>query len=732
LTWPQKAWQAQIWHLLPGLALLVGPILLLGRGPDGFPYASASDLYSDFAVSHYPYALYLQQAIFSGRIPLWSEAILGGFPFAANPLSGMFYPPGWLALLLPLPAGLNGLAAVHVLLGGLGMYLLLRGEGLDRMPALLGGLAFELMPKLFAHFGAGHLTLVYAVAWTPWLLLAEIRQRRAGPWGWGRALLQPGLILGLILLADPRWGYYAAILWVAYGVSGVGGYPLRREPALSFIVRIVWQTGMAVLLAAPLLVPLLEFTRLSTRAEMVASDLAAFQFPLERIFNVLLPGLAGSHEFTVYIGVGIFILTCGSTLVASTRGKATFWLAAASAALAYAAFFPAGALEHLPIVNWLRVPSRSLFIFGMSMAASAAWGLQALGQPVLMGEIRRWGLWAFGVGGLAAGLAGVIQAATGRFEVGMASAGAAGLLMTAIVISRQKGRSIRLLQGLALAVCAAELLITDAGAFVMKPSRQVLAEGVQAGEYIAERIRADGGRAYSPSYSLPQQTAAVHRLELADGVDPLQLTSYSAFMEKADGVAANGYSVTLPPFANGDPAQDNQSATPDARLLGLLSVKYVAARFDLHSDGLSQEARFGETRIYRNLYALPRAWIQPGNLPLGEQSEPVRILERTPERVVLLTPAGTRRLDGACTPRRVVLADPVYPGWEVWVDGSRADLVAADGLLRSALVGMGEHEVRFEYRPISIPVGAALGCAGLLVWLGAANLQTRRREAVLE
>ena len=42
------------------------------------------------------------------------------------------------------------------------MYRLLRAEGLEHRPALLGALAFEAIPKLFAHYGAGHLTLLYA------------------------------------------------------------------------------------------------------------------------------------------------------------------------------------------------------------------------------------------------------------------------------------------------------------------------------------------------------------------------------------------------------------------------------------------------------------------------------------------------------------------------------------------------------------------------------------------
>ncbi len=73
---------------------------------------------------------------------------------------------------------------------------------------------------------------------------------------------------------------------------------------------------------------------------------------------------------------------------------------------------------------------------------------------------------------------------------------------------------------------------------------------------------------------------------LAEGIDPLQLSAYAAFMEKASGVPMEGYSVTLPPFASGRPEVDNRAYLPDARLLGLLNVRYVVSEFELVANDL--------------------------------------------------------------------------------------------------------------------------------------------------
>jgi hypothetical protein len=80
-----------------------------------------------------------------------------------------------LLLLLPcgsLPLAFNLLFNMHLAWSGYGMFQLLRADGLPVGSAFFGGFAFAGTPKLIAHLGAGHVSLVFAVAWTPWLLLA--------------------------------------------------------------------------------------------------------------------------------------------------------------------------------------------------------------------------------------------------------------------------------------------------------------------------------------------------------------------------------------------------------------------------------------------------------------------------------------------------------------------------------------------------------------------------------
>ena len=50
----------------------------------------------------------------------------------------------------------------------------------------------------------------------------------------------------------------------------------------------------------------------------------------------------------------------------------------------------------------------------------------------------------------------------------------------------------------------------------------------------------------------------------------------------------------------------------------------------------------------------------------------------------------------------VVLHDIYYPGWQVFVDGQRQDIVRTNLLFRGVEVGPGHHDVVFRFRPLSI------------------------------
>ncbi len=444
------SWIARFWPL--GL-----PLLLFLPGLAGFPYPGPEAQFSDISLAHYPYALYLRQSILEGRLPLWSPLFFSGMPFAANPLSGMWYPPGWLALLLPLPLGFNLLVMAHLLFGGIGLYRLLREEGLKYAPAVLGGLAFMAMPKVFAHYGAGHLTLLYALPWTPWLLLASRWRKTSTGTVSGtfssllREISQPRLfpaeagILALIFLADPRWSVYAGLTWWGYRLFGTASP--EPPPMLARLGGLLFQTGWAALLAAPLAFPLFELTRLSTRSLMQPQDALVFSLPWSRLLGIVIPDMGGFHEYMLYGGQALIGLCLLVSIWRVPRKKARFWLILAMLAILLSLgenLAPMRWLVGLPLVGLLRVPARALFVFGLALAVLAAYGLQGLIEGPGQAEKRRASLFLTGYAGFLAVFAVGVWGISGAPALNFTWAAVLGVIDRDLVRIRFAGQQKRL------------------------------------------------------------------------------------------------------------------------------------------------------------------------------------------------------------------------------------------------------------------------------------------------
>jgi len=156
-------------YILIIIFFLIGNISIL-LGIDNFIYLGGSE-FSDIPITHYPNLLFIQKSLINHQqIPLWSDLIFSGYPFSSNPLSGLWYFPGWMALLFPLPLGINISLLLHLLLGMFGMFFFLKQLNISDKSAVFGAIAFAFSSKTYAHIGAGHLSLIYAISWTPWFL----------------------------------------------------------------------------------------------------------------------------------------------------------------------------------------------------------------------------------------------------------------------------------------------------------------------------------------------------------------------------------------------------------------------------------------------------------------------------------------------------------------------------------------------------------------------------------
>ena len=246
---------------------------------------------------------------------------------------------------------------------------------------------------------------------------------------------------------------------------------------------------------------------------------------------------------------------------------------------------------------------------------------------------------------------------------------------------------------------------------------EVNSEGADAAAFISNQPGLF--RVYSPSYSIPQHTAAFFGLQLADGIDPMQLIAYSSFMEKASGVPLNGYSVSIPPYENGNPKTANDGYIPDAALLGMINVRFVVSEFPLFADGLNLVRQAGAGYIYENEKYLPRAWVQDVDKKSGEEIISLPEISLTPNDILV-------KAEG---PGLLVLSEISYPGWRAEVNGKPAEIETKDIFL-SVSLREEKNEVRFYYSPTLALTG--LGLSGITIILLIIISRISRRKQVNE
>ena len=488
----------------------------------------AHSSYSDLTITHWPAFAYTRDQLqATGQIPLWRTSILSGTPFAADPLSGLFYPPHWIAFVpvLSLSVAFNLLMLFHLTLAAATMYFLMRRWSIGWAAALIAAFAYAASPKIIAHMGVGHVTLVEAWAWLPLVIAGVVPSPRTGK---PNALLS-GAALAMCLLADARMAVYALVLAGLYVLITRARRNRRTWLALLGLLIVIGVVALA--LAAAAWLPALTLTDGTARAKLSPQEAGTLSLDAAYLIGLLIADRSGAAERTTYVGLVVVVLAVvGVKLMWHTRRRLMIWFIVVIAVGVIAALgtnTPLYTLLYqLPGSTLLRVPARAWFLVSFALAALAGFGVQGLIEWAGRAQ-RRSGLLATTIV-LFALLFGLLGAAASRSISFLAIAIFVPLTVLVIML-RVRGRlkPDRFVLAIA-ALLIIDLLAIDWALYRPIGVNEAFADGSEPAAWLTQQP--GSFRVYSPSYSIPQHVGQLFQLQLADGIDPLQLQRYVMFM----------------------------------------------------------------------------------------------------------------------------------------------------------------------------------------------------------
>lgn len=718
-------------------------------------HAELGDLITEF----YPWRAFTARAVQHRVLPLWNPYSFFGTPFQATPLNALFYPPTILYYLLPTTVAWTLSWLLRPLLAGLFATWFGRAIGMTRSGALLTGVGYAFSSFMVVWQGWPQAD---TALWLP-LVFVAVEKLREAP-SLKRALGLAAACSLTFLGGHPGIALYvviAAVLFALYRLLLPEAGPERSNRGR--VVLFAMAAGViTIALTAVQLLPMLEWVQHTYRSPeetrawaLDGSKLVGFFCrDVRRVQNYA--GLDVPEQAT-YAGIVTLVLAFFA-FTGKRRRMAVFFLLLTLIAVSIVfgwgpGFWFSSRVPGLRAFNNIRFIVVSCF----AIAVLAGLGLSSLQERLASGKRDPWWWisWA---------------AAGGVCRLGIAALSAASdpeRLKDAVWADRPSVSAVLLVASLIL--CSPPIVRRwrfAIGALLLLGAVDLLTFSYHRVPF------------YPPSHVFPappvfralrQHDPSLYRVLAVD-------SSFPSNAELPYGLfSATGYEFPLARphrildvFADGETAlvtTSKQLLRNRTRVLDMMNVKYLlGSRFARSAEVLSSDPgrfrtvfRMGGVSVVENLGVLPRAFLLPAEAAVVAASpedafqritapefDPTRqaVVEtggrtleipavRTgaaQERLVIRSGINTVRVD-ASIPRAslLVVNDAFYPGWRVYVDGRRRELLRANYAFRGVFVEAGEHTVEFRYLPASFVAGAAVSAGALLVIaLGASWTRLRR------
>jgi hypothetical protein len=343
----------------------------------------------DLTRYYYPTKQILREIVQGGEFPYWNRHFSAGQPLAANPEHEVFYPFTWLILLPSYFLGYRLHILVHIYIGLIGMYALLRSMELRIPAAFFGALVFGLGGIYLSYINL--LPILFCAAWLPltclfvrrFLLAPNLRDFAIGSLFLGMQFLvaepttvaQTGFLLGMYAMYR---GWYAAKDW---GYSWTHAIPemLTRVLFIGLISTCAFAIGAAQML------PALDHVSESARSRTFDWSLvSAWSLPWAKLAELiypnflgylsinqvmwywgggLYPGMGSPFLFNIYSGLLVTALAIGAFFVKPRGGRFVLILVVFSLLIALGGHTPfLKLLYEAGIATGIRYPEKFILV----------------------------------------------------------------------------------------------------------------------------------------------------------------------------------------------------------------------------------------------------------------------------------------------------------------------------------------------------------------------------------
>lgn len=639
-----------------GYCILVG--LVFGKAlipPEGMMIFG-----DDIHRAYYFFREFFNIWIFKGVFPWWNPNIFGGQPFIADPVVNIWYPPNWLFSFLPLNVAYSWHIALHVFWACLGMYVLMRRIRpiglISPISAFVSGVVFGLSGFFMARTFAGHVDVIAAASWMPWVVYTNAKCQMLNA-KWKKECVVAAIVFAMQLLAGYQTMAFFTVIAVGifsllYSIQVKSFFPL---------FRVMLAGALGVALAAIQILPAAEFFRQSIRS---------FQFPYSwhsygsyewrSLLQFINPFAFGNQytysgpppnfiEHSAFVGIGGLVLAMIGliSLIRHMRpiGGAFFVITFFGIWVSLGPNVPVDLQkilwQFIPMYHYLRIPPRHLILVVFGLAGLAGIGFSRIKNiwlERLIGAIVVLELLFFARNFIE--LKPIPEARHDR---------------ELIALLKKDQQPYRLLQNF--------------GSWL--PQRDV--------------IDFDGVMAYG--------------IQSATGYDPSILRSYYEFVALASG--KSGETAVL----DADVQVPYLSAN-SASAIDMLNIKYlmVPIAYNPFANNnrytMRREDTKKEYRLYENTTVFPRFYFSK------KECGTANVTSYTPNRIEV-------EVISVCDDT-LLSSENWYPGWHATIDGKEVTIGKLENTFRTLFVLKGKHTIIYEYKPTIFLWGALISSIAIL------------------